>query len=147
MKTSLFTVATLLLIPVCVGAQTIYRCGNTFSKTPCGVGASEFAVVQDDAPKVAPVKVDPIKVDAMKAECLSMIRNRPQWKDRDSLKISNPLRMPSETRQVDGASVSVIPYHAFVNAKNSYGAYAGDRSAFCYANETETKIVSFRFLN
>lgn len=50
MPTLLHLTLSLLLmgVTVCAGAQTMYRCGSTYSQTPCGAGQKEIEVKADD---------------------------------------------------------------------------------------------------
>ena len=75
--------------------------------------------------------------------CEQWIRSIPGWKDPDSIKHDGITRGKHETRKINGQSQIVVPYYAMVNAKNSYGAYAGARPYICYANQGETNIIDF----
>lgn len=141
MNATLFTAATLLLLPTYVSAQTMYRCGNTFSQHPCGADAQVIATVGVVQPER---NVDPAKITTMQTECQQWIRDKPSWKDRDSVKVSMPVRGKLDTRTVKGVGQMVVPYRAMVNAKNSYGAYQGENTYTCYANRDESKIIDLQ---
>ncbi|UZZ64524.1 hypothetical protein [Curvibacter phage PCA1] len=141
MNASLFTAATLLLLPACVGAQTMYRCGNTFSQQPCGSDAKPIATVGVVQPERA---ADPAKVSVMQTQCEQWVREKPSWKDRESVKTSMPTRNKLETRTVNGVGQIVVSYRVLVNAKNSYGAYQGEKTYTCYANRDESKIIDLQ---
>lgn len=125
-------------------AQTMYRCGNNFSQTPCGDGAREVRAAGVAQPVVAPplAPIDRVRETDLAARCLHAIRTIPSWKDRESLKISRPERAAAGVaRDIDGRRIAVVPWYAQVNAKNSYGGYTGDKMANCYYDSTESKIV------
>jgi hypothetical protein len=125
-------------------AQTLYRCGNTFSQTPCGEGAREVRAAGVAQPVVAPplAPIDVKRETDLAAQCLYAIRSIPAWKDRESLKISRPERATAGVaRDVNGRRIAVVPWYAQVNAKNSYGGYTGDKMANCYFDSTESRIV------
>lgn len=123
-----------------VNSQTMYRCGSTFSQTPCGEDAKSHKVFSSGAAESGFQQ----RVAKIKAECEQWIRRIPQWKDSDSVKLEDGItRGKHELRKVDGAPQIVVPYYASVNAKNSYGAYAGSRPYVCYANQGETRIIDF----
>lgn len=141
MKTLLFTAAVALLLPASVGAQTMYRCGTTFSQQPCGADAKAIAtvgVVQPERP------ADPSKVVAMQAACQQWVREKPAWKDRDSVRSTTPVRQKLDTRTVAGVGQLVVPYRTMVNAKNSYGAYQGEKTYTCFADRDESKIIDLQ---
>lgn len=81
------------------------------------------------------------RVARLKAQCGSMLRSVPAWKDRDALKIGNISRDGFRTLSDRRNSNVFVQYSTIVNGKNSYGAYAGEKLAFCYSDEFETKIV------
>jgi hypothetical protein len=125
-------------------AQTLYRCGNTFSQTPCGDGAREVRAAGVAQPVVAPPlgPIDGVRETDLAARCVHAIRSIPSWKDRESLKVSRPERAAAGVaRDVNGRRIAVVPWYAQVNAKNSYGGYTGDKMANCYFDSTESRIV------
>lgn len=127
-----------------VGAQTMYRCGSTFSQTPCGEGAREVRAAGVAQPVVAPplAPIDGVRETDLAARCVHAIGSIPSWKDRESLKVSRPERATAGgVRDVDGRRLAVVPWYAQVNAKNSYGGYTGDKMANCYFDSTESRIV------
>lgn len=125
-------------------AQTMYRCGSTFSQTPCGEGAREVRAPGVAQPVVAPplALIDAAREGELAAICMDAIRMLPAWKDRDSLKIARPQRAAAGTaRDVNGRRMAVVPWYGHVNGKNSYGGYVGDKLANCYFDSTESRIV------
>jgi len=124
--------------------QTLYRCGNTFSQTPCGSEAKEVRAAGVAQPVVAPplAPLTEARRSALQAVCIEAIRSIPGWKDRDSLRIAAPERGASGVaRDVDGRRIAVVPWYGQVNAKNSFGGYTGDKMANCYFDSSESKIV------
>lgn len=119
----------------------MYRCGNTFSQQPCGSDAKAIATVGVVQPETA---LTPAKIAAMQSECQQWVRDKPSWKDRDSVKTSVPVRGKLDARTVNGVAQLVVPYRALVNAKNSYGAYQGEKTYICYASRDESKIVDLQ---
>ena len=75
------------------------------------------------------------------ALCESYLRTVPAWKDAQSLRISDVVRIGFTTRQLHGTSLAVVQYGAMVNGKNSYGAYAGAKPAMCYLDPNETRVL------
>lgn len=132
----------LLCLSISASAQTMYRCGNTFSQQPCSAGAKEVPTSGVPQPIVATV-ASPDQVEKMKVACRSWITNVPSWKDRSSIQIGEIKRLDPERRDVAGRSQLVVPYMALVNAKNSMGGYTGERPYGCYTNGDETKIIDW----
>lgn len=122
-------------------SQTMYRCGNTFSQTPCGPNSSTSLIPKSGgSTTVADHKA---RVQEMKAICAELVRGLPAWKDASSVVLDGVYRGKAEVRTIHGQPLVVIPYYAMADGKNSYGAYPGKRPYACYANESETRIVDF----
>ena len=84
------------------------------------------------------------RVQQMKTQCEEMLRNTPDWFDRNSLVFTGFMRGSVTTMKIGDQSVAVVEYLTKVNAKNRYGGYTGEKPAICYANMTETKILSIK---
>ena len=121
-----------------VGAQTMYRCGKSFSQEPCRPVAK---VVTKAAVQPSKNTLSAEDLSAITEQCRQKISALPDWKDRDSLKFGSIYPSVTQTRIVQGVPMIVRSRTFMVNAKNSYGAYTGDKPAFCYADEEETKVV------
>ncbi len=130
----------ILLAAGSTGAQTMYRCGNTFSQQPCGAGAQAIPI-PGATPQVPVAPADPARTEAMKAECREWISRVPQWKDRDSLKMGDIVRGKLQTKTINGSTQRVWMYGTMVNSKNSMGGYVGEKPAICWVNEAETKVL------
>lgn len=120
-------------------AQHFYRCGNLVSQTPCGEDAKPVSSYRGFAAAGKGDARD--RTTNMTAACTEWLRNMPSWKDRDSVKIQSVQRIKTDVETINGLPTIIVRYSAIVNAKNSYGGYTGEKSATCYANEQETKIV------
>ena len=123
----------LALVAGAASAQHLYRCGSTFSQTPCGPDAKQVsaAVPQPSGP------VDPEVRVKIEDDCRRWIVGVPQWKDRESVRIGTIYRGANQPR--DGRVLRA--YHVSVNAKNSYGGYQGERPFVCYADEASAKVL------
>jgi hypothetical protein len=130
-----------LLAASAAGAQTMYRCGNTFSQQPCGPAAVEIKAPGVPQPVVDTIAADPAKTAAMQAACRDFLIRVPNWKDRDSVRVGEIQRGRLAQREISGKMTRVRLYGGFVNARNGYGGYGGDRVAVCWADEAETKIL------
>ena len=130
-------------------AQKMYRCGSTYSQTPCGAEAKEIEIkgapaasngvvskkLQDNAPEELRAK----SIELCKLAVLG------QLKDPDSAKFQNISRSNSLERRLpalNGPFVKTSGFNGYVNAKNSYGGYTGNKLFFCSVDyETETRIL------
>lgn len=140
--------AALACVAAPVGAQTMYRCGNTFSQQPCGPGAE---VIESQKPRPgAYVTAPPIArpaaldlpapadvVDAAKASCVDRLRKDIAFKDPDSVKVLGIERRGLQT--VAGQQLRL--YVMRVNARNSYGAYSGEKDFFCLADRADERVT------
>lgn len=131
MKSALFALAALLFAAPVV-AQTVYRCGSTYSATPCGEGQKELKVMTPSSSGGRKYKpVDDLATDEMKAgdekSCFDAVRAR--LKDPDSAKFSGVSRAVYEA--APGSRQTIVMYSGYVNAKNSYGGYVGPKLFSC----------------
>jgi len=122
-------------------AQTMYRCGNTFSQQPCGQDAKEVAIQGVPQPRrLPPMPVDepasPEVVAAARSMCETAITG--QLKDPDSARFEAPIRLGLR-RTPDG--IILRDYMIYVNAKNSYGGYTGSKRWTCSLNAKETAVL------
>ena len=134
-----------LCAPVLVGlaalappaaAQTIYRCGDTYSQSPCAPDAR--VVVAPPAAPVTPAKRERIPDTATpeQAEAGAEIC-------RESLRAT--LRDPESARfkPVSRAVFKggLVQYVGRYNAKNGYGGYVGEQVFICHLDPTETRVT------
>jgi hypothetical protein len=108
--------------------KPITRSTTSEPVTPSGTGTSEFAQ----------------RVQSMKNLCAEMIRNVPTWKDKESVRIDGPYRGKATTIILHDQTIAVMQYLANVNAKNSYGAYGGEKPAACYVDMGEIRVLDLR---
>lgn len=109
------------------------------------------AVVFQDAPCSLTTKSEEVKAYAGKGSpglnskgatlCETHWRSEPDWKDPDSVRITNIRRSGFTTIKLHDASIIAVAYIADVNAKNSYGGYTGRKPAICYLDQSETRVL------
>lgn len=134
-------VASLLLA---TSAQAINKCvGATglvsYQESPCPKDTKSGVL---DLSQIKAGKVpEGEELERRKFQCAEMIRNGVVWKDPDSVKLGNVIRVGSGQSLKPGVG-TIIRYGADVNAKNSYGAYTGKRVAFCEFDLAEKVIVN-----
>ena len=74
--------------------------------------------------------------------CESAWRAVPNWKDPESVRISNVRRTGFTTINLHDTSIMAVRYVADVNAKNSFGGYVGSKTAMCYLDQSETRVLN-----
>ena len=150
-----FAVSAMVSAAACTG-QTVYRCGNTYSQTPC----PDASTVKIDAPNASSSNLDaqiaehkkkafeklpdnppgaPV-IEANKALCQQAILGT--LKDPDSAKITNLSRHGNRNNYFGGKWVAGPAYSADVNAKNSYGGYVGTRYWSCVFTPDESTLLT-----
>lgn len=135
----------ILLMALAQVSHAVYKCGNTYSQTQCAPDAKKLEV--DSAPisgnRNAP-RTSPEKIEQNIKLCERALREIPEWKDRESLKISPIKRLP-KTMAVDinGQKREVVLYTAHINGKNSYGAYQGEKIGACYFDLKDENFLSY----
>lgn len=118
-------------------AQQMYKCGNTFSQTPC---AADAQVLGKPAPVDKPASEE--TKTKMYAACEVALRDNPGWKDATSVRVESIVRAKVAQREILGQQTQVRQYLGNVNAKNSYGAYAGARTFACFVDIAESQVLS-----
>lgn len=126
--------ATLLALPLAAGAQSVYKCGNTFSQTPCGSDARQISTAP--AP-VVPPSAELVATSTATCEA----RVRAALLDPDAAKISNIRRAGPVDRTVDGVRIAGVAYLVDVNAKNAFGGYTGVKTHMCIFSADESRFL------
>jgi hypothetical protein len=118
-----------------VHAGKVYRCGETFSDTPCG---STAEVVRQTPPIAA---TDAVRV-LPEALCITQLPKYFAFKDPDSLKISSLGYATTTVIPHRDTKVMAKVYVLEVNAKNSYGAYTGAETYRCYTSMDDSRVLT-----
>ena len=93
-------------------ASAIYKCGSTYSQTPCSPDAKEIEIHSGQASGSSPTpKTSQGQIEQNIKLCERALREIPDWKDRETLKIS-PIKRALTTMNVDikGQKRDVTPY-------------------------------------
>lgn len=113
-------------------AQNLYRCGNTFSQTPCGQDAK--------AVRTAPSTASAPSVIKGKELCESAAPQSLGLKDPESTRFRT-VRGKAEVIQYAGQPVVAVKYAMGVNTRNQYGAYTGEVTYHCFLSEDEQRLL------
>lgn len=136
---------TLFVAAICVAgghtsAQSIYRCGNTFSELPCGPAAKQIGTPPKRSARLLPDTPPPAeKIATNLATCERTVRA--SLKDPDSAKIDPLGRVGPDYQYLMGERVAGVNYAISVNAKNSYGGYTGFKTYICGFDATESTLL------
>lgn len=114
-----------------VTAGTAYRCGNTFSQTPCGENAKEQTLNSGSAANSS----DFISV------CLTAAKELIQFKDPESLRVESSSKPVAKV--IDYADAKLMAYEVTINinGKNSYGGYSGAEPYICYLSQDKKRVL------
>jgi hypothetical protein len=124
----------LLAWPALGAAQTLYRCGNTYSQTPCAADAASARISAGAAPDAAPGP-------SGKELCISEGLNQLGFADPYSTRVGAVTRAGAEAISYAGKTIAVRKYHLTINAKNASGMYTGDQVYVCYLSEDERRVL------
>lgn len=135
-------VLALIALPLLAGAQSVYKCGNTFSQTPCGADAKQIGKepaipVSTKLPADIPPPADRIAANIATCEA----KTRAAMKDPDAAKIKDISRAGVSLQYRSGRAFPGVSYHMNVNGKNSYGGYVGEHLYSCVFDITETTYL------
>lgn len=124
----------LLVLPALCEAQQLYRCGNTYSQTPCAAAASAVRIAPVAAPEPAP---GPRGKDL----CSSSAPRLLGFNDPQSARIESVVKANSEVIEYAGQPMVARKYVLSISATNAYGAYMAARSYACFLSEDEHRIL------
>lgn len=140
------TLVVLTLIGSAFPAMAVYKCGNTYSQTPCAADAKKLEI-SESLQSSSGVKLRAVAPEKERANieiCEKALRTIPAWKDRESLKIGTIRRgLSSMNTNINGVATEVVPYVTTINGKNSYGAYGGEKAAACFFDMKDEKLLDY----
>jgi hypothetical protein len=130
----LLTATVAVLLAGTSDAQTLYRCGNTFSQVPC---AADAASMQTRADKVADAPTAAHGADLCSTAAPTILA----LSDPYSMQIESVKRAPAESILYGNRPTTAHTYLMLINAKNQYGAYTGTRAYACHLSEDEQRVL------
>jgi hypothetical protein len=130
----LFAAGAAALLATASHAQTLYRCGSTFSQVPC---AADAASMQTRADRVADAPAAAHGADLCTAAAPTMLA----LVDPYSAQIESVQRGPAESIMYGNRPTTAHTYVMMINAKNQYGAYNGTRAYACHLSEDELRVL------
>lgn len=132
---ALLSLPLLLLLSTAASGQNLYRCGSTFSQTPCGNETAPARKLPSAAASGASAPAA-----SGKELCERTLLNDGTLPDPYSAKIRT-LRDKTEVIQYAGQAVAAVRYNLHVNARNSAGAYTGERLYACHLSPDGFRVL------
>jgi hypothetical protein len=115
-------------------AQTLYRCGNTYSQTPCAPDAAPARISAGAAPEQA---AGHSGKDLCATDGVAQMR----FPDPDSTRVVAVAQGGAEVIQYAGKPIASRRFNVTLNTKNEVGAYQGERVYACYLSEDERRVL------
>lgn len=119
------------------GAQTMYRCGNVYSQTPC---ASDATTVRPRANTVADAAPGAQGADLCSATAVRELA----LDDGAPVQIASVAKAPAEVIQYADKPTATRQYLVNLKVKNATVVYAGPRTYTCNLSEDERRVLRFR---
>jgi hypothetical protein len=126
--------AVLCASPLHAQSQQLYRCGNTFSQTPCAPDAASARMSGGAAP-------EPVAGTAGKDLCTTAGVAQMNFPDPESTRIRSVTKAGTEVIQYAGKPIVARKYQLAINTKDQVGDYTGDRTYLCYLSEDERRVL------
>ena len=127
----------LLALAVPAIAQQLYRCGNTYSQTPCAADAASRSVYSGAAPARAPGLSG---YELCVAHAVKYVAS-PEPESARTMPVG---QRKTEVIQYAGKSVAAHRFDLAVDAKTAYGVYSGPMLYSCWLSEDQARMLQFR---
>jgi hypothetical protein len=126
----------LVAIAPTANSQQLYKCGNTYSQTPCAADAKPRRLHQGAAPERAPG-------ESGFELCAAAGRSAVATPEPESAR-GQPLgQRVSEVIQYAGQPLSAHRYDLTVDAKSQYGVFSGPVAYSCWLSEDQARVLQF----
>lgn len=117
-------------------AQQMYRCGNTFSQTPCAPDAQVRQVRADAVASTGPGL-------AGQELCAAEATRRVATPEPATARIVPLGARRTEAIQYAGTALAAHRYDLSIDAKNEAGMYIGPRAYSCWVSEDQRRVLQF----
>lgn len=134
--------ASYLIVAALVGhaglasAQQMYKCGSTYSQTPCAPDAVAKPVQSSAAPD-APAGLTGYEL------CAASARRMVNSPEPESTRIQPIGARRSEVIQYAGKAIATHRYDLAVDAKTPYGVFSGLQPYACWLSEDQRRVLQF----
>jgi hypothetical protein len=117
-----------------VCAQTMYRCGNQYSQTPCGKDAEAKRLPGSAAPDSGATRDG-------KALCMAVAPTRLGLADPESARFEAVEKSADTVIQHAGQPIPAKTYLMAINSKGPYGVYLGAQRYACHLSQDEQRVL------
>ena len=132
MKSFVFPV--FLVLATAVQAQQLYRCGNTYSQTPCAADAKPARLHQGTAPDKA---AGPSGFELCSAAALKAVRSP----EPESARVQPVGERVSQVIEYASKPLASHRYELTVDAKTRNGVYSGPVAFSCWLSEDQARVL------
>lgn len=134
----------LLIVAITLGAhagfasaQQMYKCGNTFSQTPC----APDAVARPVQSSAAPEAVGGLSGYELCAAAARKMANSPEP---ETARIQPVGERRSEVIEYAGKPIATHRYDLAIDAKTQFGVFSGLQPYTCWLSEDQRRVLQFR---
>jgi hypothetical protein len=120
-----------------LAAAQMYKCGNTFSQTPC----APDAVAKPMQPSATPDTATDVTGYELCAAAARKMVNSPEP---ETARIQPVGERRSEVIQYAGKPIATHRYELAIDAKTPYGVYSGLQPYACWLSEDQRRVLQFR---
>jgi hypothetical protein len=117
-------------------AQQMYKCGNTYSQTPCSSETKPTRLFQSATPDKEPGLTG-------YELCAATAPGKVVTPERESARVQALGQRVSEVIQYAGQPISAHRYDLTIDAKTQYGVYSGPVAYSCWVSEDQARILHF----
>lgn len=121
---------------VAAPAQTLYRCGNTYSQTPCAPDAVAKRT-HADTPAEKGGGTQGYEL------CASRAPESVESPEPQSARVQQVGLRRAEVIQYAGQPIAAHRYDLTVDAKTTFGVYSGPQPYTCWVSEDQRRILQF----
>jgi hypothetical protein len=118
------------------GAQTMYRCGNVYSQTPCASDATTVkargTAVADTAPGLQGADL-----------CTETAVRELGLDDGAPVRVASVTKAPADVIQYANQPTATRKYLVTIGVKNAAMVYEGPRTYACHLSEDERRVLKF----
>lgn len=119
-----------------VQAQQMYKCGSTYSQTPCAPDAVAKPLQPMTVPDTPPGLSG---YDLCAAVALKVVDSP----EPETARVQSVGQRKAEAIQYAGKSTVAHRYDLTVDAKTQYGVYSGERPYSCWLSEDQRRVLQF----
>ena len=125
----------LAMLPWWASAEQLYRCGNTYSQTPCAADATAKKLPSSAAPDAPP---------GLQGEslCASEGVLRLGLADPEGARVIGVAQRGTEVIQYADRPTAARKFAVRINPRNAQGGYAGEQVFFCFLSEDGRRVLA-----